>query len=64
MTTLIEQTQEVVLFCDIAKPIYVYMQDYLYLNATEHGKQLLEWISDHNQNIVDICGEVPRTITK
>ena len=64
MIAQVELAQEVIKFCDIAKPIYVYIQDYLYLNATEHGKQLLEWISDHNQNIVDICGGVPRTIIK
>ena len=64
MLILIEQTQEVMSFCDVAQPIYVYIQDYLYLSATEHGRQLLEWIKEHNQNILNICGEVPRTIIK
>jgi len=64
MLILIEQTQEVMSFCDVAKPIYVYMKDFIYLNSTEHGRQLLEWIRDHNQNILNICGEVSRTLIK
>jgi len=62
MLALIEQTQEAMLFCDVAKPIYIYMKDYLYLNSTDHGRQLLEWVKDHNQNIIDMCGELPRTL--
>jgi len=64
MITLIQQTQEIMSFCDIAKPLYVQMQDYLYLNSTDHGKQLLEWISDHNEKIIELCGDIPRTLIK
>jgi hypothetical protein len=62
MITQVELAQEVMTFCDIAKPIYVKMQDYLYLNSTDHGKQLLEWISYHNDKIIELCRDIPRTL--
>ena len=62
MITQVELVQEVIAFCDIAKPIYVKMQDYLYLNSTDHGKQLLEWISYHNDKIIELCRDIPRTL--
>jgi hypothetical protein len=64
MITQVELAQEVMAFCDIAKPIYVKMQDYLYLNSTDHGKQLLEWISYHNDKIIELCRDIPRTLTE
>ena len=64
MITQVELVQEVMAFCDIAKPIYVKMQDYLYLNSTDHGKQLLEWISYHNDKIIELCRDIPRTLTE
>jgi hypothetical protein len=49
-------------FCDVAKPIYVHTRDVGYLRATQHGLQLLDWIKTHNQKIIDLCGDIPRTM--
>jgi len=51
-------------FCDVAKPIYVHTQDVGYLRATKHGLQLLDWIETHNQKIIDLCGDIPRTMSE
>jgi hypothetical protein len=50
------------LFCDVAKPIYVKVPDVVYLRSHKSGNILLEWIREHNQKIIDICGEIPRSI--
>jgi len=51
-------------WCTTAIPIYVQAEDYKYLQSTDHGNQLLDWIETHNQKIVDLCGNLPRTIIK
>jgi len=49
-------------FCEVAEPIYVQAQDYRYLQSTAHGRTLLDGIETHNQKIIDLCGDLPRTM--
>ena len=51
-------------WCAIANPIYVQADDYIYLQSTDHGIQLLDWIETHNQKVIDLCGDLPRTLNK
>jgi len=51
-------------FCQVARPIYVQIEDYRYLQSTDHGKVLLDDLERFNQAIVNLCGDVPRTIVK
>jgi len=49
-------------FCEVATPIYVQVTDYQYLQSTVHGRSLLDNIELHNQKIIDLCGDLPRTM--
>jgi len=51
-------------WCDVATPIYVQSDDYNHLQSTDHGMQLLDWIETHNQKIIDLCEDLPRTLHK
>ena len=51
-------------WCAIAVPVYVQSNDYAYLKSTGHGIQLLDWIETHNQKVIDLCGDLPRTLNK
>jgi len=56
--------EDVISFCAAARPIYVQAADYRHLQSTTHGQILLDSIELHNQTIIDLCGNLPRTIIR
>jgi len=56
--------EDAISFCEVAKPIYVQTADYRRLKSTTHGQTLLDSIELHNQKIIDLCGNLPRTIIR
>jgi len=56
--------RDAISFCEVAKPIYVQTTDYRRLQSTTHGQTLLDSIELHNQKIIDLCGNLPRTLIR
>ena len=64
LAVLAPNGDDAISFCEVAKPIYVQVTDYQYLQSTAHGRTLLDGIETHNQKIIDLCGDLPRTMIR
>ena len=60
----ITNDRDAISFCAAARPIYIQAADYRHLQSTPHGQTLLDSIELHNQKIIDLCGNLPRTIIR